>query len=120
MEQIAERLHDRFDLLRTNIRTAPARQQTLAATIDWSYALLSSDEKILLRRLAVFVGGGNLEAVEAICADPSVDRVAILDIVSRLVDKSLVLVDVSHPGHENALSPASNDSPLCGRAFGCG
>ena len=100
VDQIAARLDDRFNLLRTNIRSAPARQQTLAAAIDWSYALLSPEEKVLLRRLSVFAGGGNLEAVEAICADTSVARDAILDIVSRLVDKSLVLSVISERGHE--------------------
>ena len=100
VEQIAERLHDRFNLLRTNIRTAPARQQTLEATIGWSYALLSSEEKVLLRRLSVFAGGANLEAVEAICADASVGRETILDLVSHLVDKSLVVSVVRDAGHE--------------------
>ena len=80
-------------------RSAPARQQTLAAAIDWSHALLSSEEKVLLRRLSVFAGGANLEAVEAICADASRGG-AILDIVSHLVDKSLVVSVVRDAGHE--------------------
>jgi predicted ATPase/DNA-binding CsgD family transcriptional regulator len=100
VEQIAERLDDRFHLLRTNIRNAPARQQTLEATIDWSYALLSSEEKVLLRRLSVFAGGADLASVEAICADEAVGRASILDLISHLVDKSLVLSVVRDPDHE--------------------
>ena len=119
VEQIAARLDDRFNLLRTNIRTAPARQQTLEAAIGWSYGLLSAEEKVLLRRLAVFAGGANLEAVEAICADPSIDREMVLDLVSHLVDKSLVLSAVREAGHENALPPARDHPPVCGPAPLC-
>src|SRR5205085_7839390 len=68
-EQIAARLDDRFRLLTGGSRTALPRQQTLRATIDWSYALLSEPERALLRRLAVFAGGWTLEAAEAVCAD---------------------------------------------------
>jgi predicted ATPase len=67
LEQIAARLDDRFRLLTGGSRTALPRQQTLRAMIDWSYSLLSEDEKILFRRLAVFVGGWTLEAAESVC-----------------------------------------------------
>ena len=66
-EQIAARLDDRFRLLTGGSRTALPRQQTLRATIDWSYSLLSEPEKMLFRRLAVFVGGWTLEAAESVC-----------------------------------------------------
>jgi len=66
------------------------RQQTLRKTIDWSYSLLEDDEKRLFRRLAVFVGGCTLEAVEAICHAPGDLAEDVLDGVARLVDKSLL------------------------------
>ena len=65
--QIAEKLDDRFNLLTTGSRTAPARHQTLSATLDWSYDLLSETERKVLRRLSVFSGGATLEAVESVC-----------------------------------------------------
>ncbi|MBI5302769.1 MAG: tetratricopeptide repeat protein [Chloroflexi bacterium] len=89
VEQIAARLDDRFRLLTTGNRTAPTRQQTLRATMDWSYALLSDEERITLNRLSVFAGGWTPEAAEAICADVS----DVLDLLSRLVDKSLVIAE---------------------------
>lgn len=70
VDQIAQRLNDRFRLLTGGSRTALPRQQTLRALIDWSYDLLSDEEKTLLRRLSVFAGGWTLEAAEAVCADP--------------------------------------------------
>ncbi|MBI4785855.1 MAG: AAA family ATPase, partial [Chloroflexi bacterium] len=71
VEQIAARLNDRFRLLTLGSRTAPPRHQTLRAVIDWSYGLLSSAEKILFRRLAIFAGGWTLEAAEAVCSNQS-------------------------------------------------
>lgn len=71
VEQIAARLDDRFRLLTGGARTALPRQQTLRATLDWSYGLLSPEEQTLLRRLSVFAGGWTLEAAEAVCADAS-------------------------------------------------
>lgn len=88
VEQVADRLDDRFRLLTGGSRTALPRQQTLHALIDWSYELLDEDEKALLRRLSVFVGGWTLEAAEAICPDLNV-----LDLLPQLVDKSLVMLD---------------------------
>jgi len=89
-DQIAARLDDRFRLLTGGSRTALPRQQTLRAMIDWSYSLLSEQEKTLFRRLAVFVGGWTLEAAEAVCGAER-DGVEVLDLLTRLVDKSLVL-----------------------------
>ena len=87
---LAERLHDRFRLLTGGARTALPRQQTLRAVVDWSYDLLFEDERRLFARLSVFSGGCDLEAVEAVCGDDEVPTDEILDVLSRLVDKSLV------------------------------
>jgi predicted ATPase/class 3 adenylate cyclase len=92
LEQIAERLDDRFRLLTGGSRTALPRQQTLRALIDWSYHLLSEQERILFRRLAVFVGGWTLEAAEAVCSGEGIEAIDILDLLTHLVDKSLVIV----------------------------
>ena len=97
-EQIAARLDDRFRLLTGGSRTALPRQQTLRAMIDWSYSLLSEQEKTLFRRLAVFVGGWTLEAAEAVCASTGKDNIQshdVLDLLTRLVDKSLVFNEES-------------------------
>lgn len=71
VEQIAARLSDRFRLLTTGSRTEMPRHQTLQAALDWSYDLLSEDERRMLRRLAVFAGGFSLEAAEAVCGEAS-------------------------------------------------
>jgi non-specific serine/threonine protein kinase len=107
IEQISKRLDDRFRLLTGGARTALPRQQTLRALIDWSYDLLSENERLLLRRLSVFMSGWTLEAAEEVCSDsddPSVtssqteetDRqllvTDILDLLTQLVNKSLVVV----------------------------
>jgi predicted ATPase/DNA-binding SARP family transcriptional activator len=88
---LAERLEDRFRLLRHGARTALPRQQTLRAVVDWSYDLLFSEERRLFSRLATFTGGFGLTAAEAVCADDQVPAGEILDVLSRLVDKSLVI-----------------------------
>ncbi|HZM25590.1 MAG TPA: hypothetical protein VFC02_27820, partial [Anaerolineales bacterium] len=80
-------------------RTALPRQQTLRALIDWSYQLLSEQERLLFRRLAVFVGGWTLEAAESICGFGGIESVDILDLLTHLVDKSLVTVE--HIGKES-------------------
>jgi predicted ATPase/class 3 adenylate cyclase len=92
VEQIASRLDDRFRLLTGGSRTALPRQQTLRATIDWSYNLLSDPEKLLFRRLAVFMGGWTLELAEQVCSDGGIEPLEVLDLLGRLVDKSLVAV----------------------------
>jgi predicted ATPase/DNA-binding SARP family transcriptional activator len=90
-EQIAARLDDRFRLLTGGSRTALERHQTLRALIDWSYDLLSEAERVLLRRLSVFAGGWSFEAAQAVCGEGLGD--AVLDLLSHLVDKSLVVVE---------------------------
>lgn len=96
VEQISARLDDRFTLLTGGGRTALARQRTLRAAMDWSYELLSEEERALLRRLSVFAGGFTLEAAEAVCSgDPDEERESgeeVLDLLALLVDKSLVVV----------------------------
>ena len=92
VEQIAKRLDDRFKLPTGGSRTALPRQQTLRALIDWSYGLLSEAERVLLRRLAVFAGGWTLDAAQAVCSCDPVCADAVLDLLARLVDKSLVMV----------------------------
>src|SRR5258706_278617 len=95
-EQIAARLDDRFRLLTGGSRTALPRQQTLRAMVNWSYSLLTEQEKTLFRRLAVFVGGWTLETAESVCADVEQDGILphdILDLLTRLVDKSLVTTE---------------------------
>jgi predicted ATPase/class 3 adenylate cyclase/DNA-binding CsgD family transcriptional regulator len=93
VEQIEAALGDRFRLLTGGARSAMPRQQTLRASVDWSHELLSEDERTLFRRLATFDGGWTLDAVEEICAGDGLERLAILDVLSSLVDKSLVVVD---------------------------
>jgi non-specific serine/threonine protein kinase len=99
VEQIAARLDDRFRLLTGVSRTALPRQQTLRALIDWSYDLLSQSEQQLLHRLAVFVGGWTLEAAQAVAAEGSQDSYDLLDQLTRLVDKSLVVAERT-PGQD--------------------
>jgi predicted ATPase/class 3 adenylate cyclase len=95
-EQIADRLDDRFHFLSAGPRTASARQQTLLATMDWSYDLLSEPERLLLQRTSVFAGSFDLEACEAVAADgESLMTPEVLDLLAHLVDKSLVVVDSS-------------------------
>jgi predicted ATPase/class 3 adenylate cyclase len=96
-EQVAVRLEDRFGLLTGGSRTAPSRQQTLRATLDWSYDLLSEKERRLLGRLSVFAGGWTLEAVENVCAGAEIEEGEILDLLTSLLDKSLVAFE-ARPG----------------------
>jgi non-specific serine/threonine protein kinase len=93
VEDIAARLDDRFRLLTSAGRKVVPRQQTLRATMDWSYDLLSEPERVLLRRLSVFAGGWTLQAAEAVCPNGHLDLHAVLDVQSQLIDKSLVVMD---------------------------
>ena len=93
VEQVARRLDDRFHLLTNGSRTAPPRSQTLQAAVDWSFNLLSDPERVLMRRLSVFAGGFTLEAAEAICAGDGIGTSQILDLLTQLLDKSLVSVE---------------------------
>jgi predicted ATPase/class 3 adenylate cyclase/DNA-binding CsgD family transcriptional regulator len=92
-QQIAEALGDRFHLLTGGARSALARQRTLEASVKWSHDLLSEDEKVLFRRLAVFTGGFTLDSAEQVCSGDGIDQVHVLDLLSSLVDKSLVQVE---------------------------
>jgi len=91
-QQIAERLDNRLSLLTKSTRTALPRQQTLRAAIDWSYELLGTDEQRLLRSLSVFRGGFTLDALEAVSSDGLTGDRDALELLTQLVDKSLVLV----------------------------
>lgn len=93
VEQIAARLEDRFRFLATGPRGGLPHHQTLQAAMDWSYDLLSDEERMLFRRLAVFIGGFRLEAAEGACAGQGIETSDVLDLLARLVDKSLVAVD---------------------------
>ena len=95
VEEITSRLDDRFRLLTGGSRTALPRQQTLRATIEWSYNLLAEEERVLLGRLAVFMGGWSLEAAETICIGKMVEDYQVLDLLTNLVDKSLVTAEGS-------------------------
>lgn len=91
--EILGSLHDRFRLLTGGGRTAVRRQQTLRASVDWSHALLTEPEFVLFRRLAVFMGGFDLEAAQEVTASGDVERYQVLDQLTLLVDKSLVVAD---------------------------
>ncbi len=91
-DEIALRLNDCFDLLTSGSRTALPRHQTLRATIDWSYDLLSEEEKTLFRRLSVFVGGFTLDAAEAVAVGGAVPESQVVDLLEQLINKSLVTV----------------------------
>ena len=92
LEEIAGRLDDRFALLTQGSRTALPRHQTLRATVDWSYELLSEAEQILLKRLSVFAGGFTLEAAEAVAAGGEIRGPQVIDLLESLINKSLVMV----------------------------
>ncbi|MBV8594798.1 MAG: hypothetical protein JOZ50_00960 [Candidatus Eremiobacteraeota bacterium] len=94
LKQLSQRLDERFRLLTGGNRTALPRQQTMRATIDWSYELLSETERKVFRRLSIFQGGWSLEAASEVCTDDKLDELGMLDILSSLVNKSLVVVDV--------------------------
>jgi predicted ATPase/transcriptional regulator with XRE-family HTH domain len=93
IEELADRLDQRFRLLTGGSRTALPRQQTLQATVDWSYGLLSAPEQALFNRLSVFSGGFTPRAAEGVCASGEVAPEAVLDLLLRLVDRSLVSVE---------------------------
>jgi predicted ATPase/class 3 adenylate cyclase len=100
VEQINQRLNERFRLLTGGSRNLLPRQQTLRALIDWGYNLLTVTEQQLFRRLSVFLGGWTLEAVETICTGDGIDELEVLDLLAALVDKSLVVME---EGEENRL-----------------
>ena len=93
VEQVAERLHDRFALLTRSRRTALQRHQTLRSLIDWSHELLNEPERVLWRRLSQFAGGWTLAAAKAVCSAPPLLREDVPELMARLVEKSLVVLD---------------------------
>ncbi|WP_308165087.1 BTAD domain-containing putative transcriptional regulator [Nocardia noduli] len=93
LDQLAHRLDDRFRLLTGGSRAALPRHRTLRAVVDWSWELLSDAERTVLRRLSVFAGGGSLEAAESVCADDGVDAADVLELLTALTEKSLVLTE---------------------------
>jgi predicted ATPase/DNA-binding CsgD family transcriptional regulator len=93
LDDILGSLHDRFRLLTGGARTAVRRQQTLRASVDWSHALLTEPERVLFRRLAVFLGGFDLDAAQVVAGTSEVERYQVLDQLTLLVDKSLVIVE---------------------------
>ena len=95
VEQLEAKLSERFRILTGGSRTALPRQQTMRALVDWSYELLTDDEKRLFRRLAVFGGGWTLDAATAICSDDTIEDWTILDLLQSLVDKSMVVAELS-------------------------
>jgi predicted ATPase len=97
-DQIAARLADRFALLRAGWRGVPPRHRTLRASIDWSHDLLTEPERRLFRRLAVFAGSFTLAAVEGICTGDGIDQMTVLDLLGRLIDKSLVSLSSADGG----------------------
>ncbi len=98
LEQILERLDDRFRLLGRRAADVLPHQQTLRATMDWSFDMLSAGEKALLLRLSVFARGRSLEAIEAVCRGEPVEEWEILDLLSQLVDKSLISMEPDPAG----------------------
>ncbi|OSC32360.1 LuxR family transcriptional regulator [Mycobacterium vulneris] len=93
LSQIVDSLHHNFRLLAGGARTAVRRQQTLRASIDWSHAMLTEPERVLFRRLAVFMGGFDLDAAHAVGADTDAEHFQLIDLLGLLVDKSLVVTD---------------------------
>ena len=93
VQQLADRLDDRFRILTGGARTAMPRQQTLRAVVEWSYDLLFDDERHVFELLSVFAGGCSLEAAEAVCTGDQIETGDVADLLAHLVDKSLVVVD---------------------------
>jgi predicted ATPase/DNA-binding CsgD family transcriptional regulator len=93
-DEMLNRLADRFRMLRGSNRSASSRHHTLRATLDWSYELLTTLERVLLRRLAVFHGGWSLEAAESVCTDGDMAVSEVFDVLNALVDKSVVVADL--------------------------
>jgi predicted ATPase/DNA-binding XRE family transcriptional regulator len=98
VDQVAARLDQRFRLLTGGSRTALPRQQTLRATLDWSYELLGALERCLFDRLSVFAGGWTLDAAEAVCAHDGIYPEDVLELLARLIRKSLVIAEQKYVG----------------------
>ena len=100
VRQLTERLGDVFDVLTGGARSAPARHQALRATLDWSHDLLTTQERVVFRRLAVFTGGFELAAAETVTAFGEIRPGQVLDLVTRLADKSLLVADRSRERYQ--------------------
>ncbi|QLL06540.1 helix-turn-helix transcriptional regulator [Mycobacterium vicinigordonae] len=96
LTQIVDGLHNSFRVLTGGARTAVRRQQTLRASVDWSHAMLTEPERILFRRLAVFMGGFDLDAAHAVGASSDAERFQLIDQLGLLVDKSLIVAEEAH------------------------
>ncbi len=92
---LAQRLNERFEILTGGSRTALPRQKTLSALFDWSYDLLTPDERVMFNRVAIFAGGFTLDAASFVCAGDDSESADVLDLIASLVDKSLAMVDTS-------------------------
>ena len=93
--ELADRVRDRFAVLTSGDRTAEARQRTLRSAVDWSHDLLTQQERVLFRRLAVFRGGWTLTAAEAVVTDTELPAQRVMELLERLVRQSLVVLDQS-------------------------
>ena len=98
LAELHDRLDQRFRLLTGGSRTALERQQTLRATVGWSYSLLTGAEQLLLARLSVFADGFGLDAAEAVCGFGGIDVLDVADLLGSLVDKSLVVAEPAGEG----------------------
>jgi predicted ATPase/DNA-binding winged helix-turn-helix (wHTH) protein len=98
IDEINSRLDDRLKLLTGGTRAVLPRQQTLRATLDWSYGLLAEQERVFLRRLAIFAGGFTLKAASSVASDAAIDEFAVIDLLSQLVARSLVVADTTAAG----------------------
>jgi predicted ATPase/DNA-binding winged helix-turn-helix (wHTH) protein len=103
---LQERLAERLKVIGGGLRTAPTRQQTLRAALDWSYSLLSDDEQIVFRRLGVFVGGFTLELAVAVAQNERYDEAGVIEMLAALVDRSLVVADDGDPPRYRLLESA--------------
>lgn len=129
VEEVSRRLDQRFDFLTGGSRTALPRHQTLRSLIDWSYDLLSAAEQAVLRRASIFAGGWTLDAAEQVCVGDSVCGKELLDVLTSLVDKSLVvtkerqgatrygLLETVRYYARDRLSEAGEEEPLTRRHF---
>lgn len=118
-QQLLQKLDERFRLLTGGDRSALPRQQTMRALIDWSYDLLSEEERSLFRKLAIFAGSFGLEAAAAVCGDETSDEIVVFDRISSLVDKSLVQADPAASGTRYRLLESTRQY-ACEKLVECG
>jgi predicted ATPase/DNA-binding CsgD family transcriptional regulator len=98
VDDLVERLEDRFRLLASDRRAGSERQRTLRATVEWSHGLLAEEERILWRRLSVFAGSFGLDAAEAVCPGEGLERARVIDVLGSLVDKSILTMSQGRRG----------------------